>query len=68
MTSNVMLRDTEAMSSTTAWFRSAISLDDIPEPIIELLTQYTSLPPDAIVSHLNNVVSLYSLVILILLQ
>ena len=65
MTSNVVLRDTEVMSSTTAWFRSAISLDDIPKPMIELLTQYTSLPPDAIVSRLNNVVSLYSFIVLI---
>ena len=54
------------MSSTTAWFRSAISLDDIPKPTLELLMHYTSLSPDAIVSRLNNVVSLYSLVILIL--
>ena len=59
MASNVMLRDTEAMSSTTAWFRSAISLDDIPRPTLELLMHHTSLPPDAIVSHLNDVVSLY---------
>ena len=66
MSSNAVLRDTEAMSSTTAWFRSAISLDDIPKPTLELLMHYTSLSPDAIVSRLNNVVSLYSLVILIL--
>lgn len=63
MTSNVVLRNTEAMSSTTAWFRSAISLDDIPKPTLELLLHYTSLTPDAIVSHLNNVVSRYSLVV-----
>ena len=60
MTSNVVLRDTDAMSSTTAWYRSAISLDDIPKPTLELLVHYTSLPSDAIVSHLNDVVSLYS--------
>lgn len=63
MTSNVVLRDTEAMSSTTAWFRSAISLDDIPKPALELLMQYTSLAPDAIVSHLTTVVSGCSLVL-----
>ena len=63
MTSNVVLRDTEAMSSTTAWFRNAISLDDIPKPTLELLMQYTSLAPVAIVSHLSTVVSWYSLVV-----
>lgn len=63
MTSNVLLQDTEAMSSTTAWFRSAISLDEIPKPALELLMQYTSLAPNAIVSHLNTVVSCYSLVV-----
>ena len=66
MNSNVVLRDTEAMSSTTAWFRSAISLDDIPKATLELLIHFTSLPPDALVSHLNNVVSLYSLIISII--
>ena len=57
MTSNVVLRDTEAMSSTTAWFRSTISLDEIRKPALELLTRYTSLAPEALVSHLTNVVS-----------
>lgn len=59
MTSNVVLRDTEAMSSTTAWYRKDISLDDIPKPTLELLMHYTSLPSDAIVPHLNDIVSLY---------
>ena len=63
MTSNVMLRDTEAMSSTSAWFKSAISLDEIPKPALELLIHYTSLAPDAILSHLNTVVSWCSLVV-----
>ena len=63
MTSNVVLRDTEAMSSTNAWFKSAISLDEIPKPALELLIHYTSLAPDAIVSHLNTVVSWCSLVV-----
>ena len=61
MTSNVVLRNTEAVSSTMAWFRSAISLDDIPKPMLELLMHNTSLAPDAIVSHLINVVSRHSL-------
>ena len=68
MTSNVVLGNKEAMSSTTAWFRSAISLDDIPKATLELLLHYTNMTPDAIVSHLNDVVSRYSLVVWIPFQ
>ena len=58
MTSNNTTPTDKGFATPTAsWFKSTITLEEIPKPALDLLMSRTGLPLDKVVPHVNEAVS-----------
>lgn len=54
---NTTPTDKEFATPTASWFKSTITLEEIPKPALDLLMSRTGLPLDKVVPHINEAVS-----------